>query len=256
MSEDRPKLVAVQARYPEDPVRDVPGVLAKAARAVQEGGIAVLPEYFYKRVDQPPRPEEVAHLDQVEGWVLEASETTEGALVATVPEQAGEEIYNTAIVAHGGKVVHHQRKIRPTDKELEAGVTPGEQLTTTQVDGVELGVLVCADVVALDLLAEMAELGPDVVAVPVLSPLRRDDLTQAARTSVFVARAWDLGAYVVKAGGHWNPDAVGRSLITAPWGLLAQAPGDYEDAVLAASASRARLAQVRGEFDGLGDASR
>lgn len=246
------KLVAVQAPHPRDPRRDIPPLVARAARAVEGGGIAVLPEYFYL----PPGPPTADRLDALT-WVAdaltEASGAIDGALVATVPERGPEGFHNTALVVERGKVVHRQRKVRPTPGEREAGILPSGDVDAVVVQGTRLGVLVCADVLALDLVARMGMLAPDVVAVPVLSPNREDDLTRGARTSVFVARAWDLGAYVLKAGGYMHPRIVGRSLITAPWGVLAQAPGDFEDALLAASWEPERLVAARHPFLGLGE---
>lgn len=247
-----PKLVAVQSAHPSDARRDVPRVLERAARAVAGGGIAVLPEYFYMPPGGPPTRERLESLTFVEDALREASAACDGALVGTVPELVEGAMFNTALVVEGGKVVHRQRKVRPTEGEREAGIRPHHDMTTADVQGVTLGVLVCADVLALDLLSQMGALRPDVVAVPVMSRHREDDVTRDARTAVFVARAWDLGAYVVKAGGHHRPPIVGRSLITAPWGVLAQARDDYGDAVLAARFERERLARVRGDFEGLG----
>lgn len=250
-----PKVVAVQHAHPTDPPRDVPAILAKAARSVADGGIAVLPEYFYKPADRMPAPETLEALTFVEDAVVDATEAIDGALVATVPELDGEAAYNTAVVAEDGQIVHRQRKVRPTEPERKAGIRPSRGLSVAEVQGVGLGVLVCADVLALDLLVEMAHLQPDVVAVPVLSPNRGEvDPTRVSRTDVFVARAWDMGAYVVKAGGHAEPRVVGRSLITCPWGVQAQARDQYRDTLLAAEVDLGTLASVRRDFEGLGDA--
>lgn len=252
--DDGPKVVAVQVAHPTDPRRHLPKVLDKAARSVEDGGIAVLPEYFYKPADQPPTLSALEDLAFVEDLVVEATDGIDGALVATVPEIADGRAYNTAITAEDGRVVHRQRKIRPTEPERKAGIEPSTGLAVAEVQGVSLGTLVCADILALDLLVEMAHLGPDVVAVPVLSPNRGvEDPTRASRTDVFVARAWDMGAYVVKAGGHAEPRVVGRSLITSPWGVLAQASHQFEDTLLAAHVELETLANVRRDFEGLGE---
>jgi predicted amidohydrolase len=245
------RLVAVQHEHPDQPRSDVPAVLDRAARAVADGGIAVLPEYFYRSTGEPVTSEVAKETAFVEEALLEASRSTQGALVATVPERDGEDGYNTAIAAEDGEVKLRQRKLLPTENERKNGITPGEQLATATVQGLELGVLVCADVLSLELLAAMRQHAPDVLAVPVLSPNREADRTREARTSVFVARAWDLGAYVVKAGGFQEPDVVGRSLIAAPWGLQASAPDQYEATVLAARYEADALDRARRPFDPL-----
>jgi predicted amidohydrolase len=247
------RLAAVQHAYPGDPRRDVDAALERAVRSVEGGGIAVLPEYFYKPTDREPTRAGLEELAFVEERVLEASRAAEGALVATVPRV--DPPRNTAIVAEDGRVVLEQPKLYPTEPEREAGIGPGEGLRVAKVQGVRVGVLVCADVLALDLVREMARLEPDVVAVPVLSPARADDVTRAARSSVFVARAWDLGAYVVKAGGFHRPDAVGRSLVAAPWGLLGAAPDDHEPALVGTTFDRSTLERARAPFEGLGEAA-
>lgn len=246
-------LVAVQHEHPSDPRRDVQRAIDRAARSVEDGGVAVLPEYFYKPADQPPTTEGLEELSFVEEQVVEATEPIDGAIVATVPEIDDGALYNTAIVAEDGRVRLRQRKVRPTERERSAGVGPSKGLQVTQLQDLTLGVLVCADVLALDLVERMRALEPDVVAVPVLSPNREDDITRTSRTSVFVARAWDLGAYVVKAGGFHEPEIVGRSLITAPWGLLAQAGDDFEPALLSAPYEADKLERARRPFVGLGE---
>lgn len=244
-------LVAVQHAHPPDPRKDVPPLLERAGRAVADGGIAVLPEYFYGSRGDPVTPERASDLAFVEEAVLEASRETEGALVATVPELDEGVLHNTAIVAEDGRVRLRQRKLLPTQAEREAGVEPGEGIQTAQLQGLEVGVLVCADVLSLRLVAEMAEFSPDVLAVPVMSPNREEDPTRSARTSVFVARAWDLGAYVVKAGGHAEPEVVGRSLVTAPWGVLARARDPFGSTLLSAPIDRDELDRARSPFDPL-----
>lgn len=246
-------LVAVQHEYPQDPRREVPRVLDEAARCVDDGGVAVLPEYFYKPADQEPTAEAFSELTFVEDEVLEASEGIEGAIVATVPRLADDGAYNSAIVAEQGEIRVEQPKLFPTRPEREAGIQAGDALEVAKVQGARLGVLVCADVLALSLVEEIRAKSPDVIAVPVLSPNRSEDFTRSARTSVFVARAWDMGAYVVKAGGFRRPDAVGRSLITAPWGVLAQAGDPFEHALLGTSFDRDKLKRARAPFEGLGE---
>jgi predicted amidohydrolase len=246
-----PELVAVQHEHPDEPRKDVPAILDEAADSVAEGGIAVLPEYFYRSTGEPISADIADEATFVADAVREASGSTEGAIVATVPEIDGEEVYNTALVTQDGDVVLRQRKLLPTEGERERGVSAGQRLSTATIQGLELGVLVCADVLSLDLLARMARQGPDVVAVPVVSPNRESDRTQQARTSVFVARAWDLGAYVVKAGGYREPDVVGRSLLTAPWGVEARAGDPFADARLSSGYQGDRLAEARRPFDPL-----
>ncbi len=249
-------LVAIQHEHPDQPRKQVPELLAQAADAVEEGGIAVMPEYFYRPTGAPLTLEAAEELAFVEEAVLEASGSTQGAIVATVPERAGEQLYNTAIVAEDGHERLRQRKLLPTPPEQAAGIAAGQTIQTASVQGLELGVLVCADVLSLDVLAEIAERSPDVVAVPVLSPLRENDTTRQARESVFLARAWDIGAYIVKAGGYREPDVVGRSLITAPWGVLAQAQHPYVSTELSVAFEIERLDEARAPFDPLRDRRR
>lgn len=251
--DSKPTLVAVQHEYPNEPRRDVPRALEQAARSVEEGGVAVLPEYFYKPANREPTADAFSELAFVEDQVLEASEGIEGALVATVPRLDDGTPYNSAIVAEDGEVRLEQPKLYPTRPERQAGIQPGDAIRVAKVQGARVGVLVCADVLALGLVEEMRTKSPDVVAVPVLSPNRSGDFTRSARTSVFVARAWDLGAYVVKAGGFRKPDAVGRSLITAPWGVLAKAGAPFEAALLGARFDRDKLDRARAPFEGLGE---
>jgi len=246
------ELVAVQHRYPPDPTEDVPRILDLAARAVDEGGIAVLPEYFFKPADERLQRDEVNRFAFVEDAVVDASTQTSGALVATVPDVREGKLFNTAIVAQDGDIVLRQPKLVPTPPEAEAGVSPGQTLNTARVQGVDVGVLVCADALSLRLVSALQDEGVDVLAVPVLSPPREGtDPTRSARTSVFVGRAWDLGAYVVKAGGFEPGQAAGRSLIAAPWGLVDQAAEEQAATRVDCELEPKRLREAREPFDPL-----
>lgn len=68
------------------------------------------------------------------------------AIVAPLLERHDGRIYNTApVVDRHGKLVLVYRKNYPTILELEAGITPGEEVPVGECDGVRVGATICFD---------------------------------------------------------------------------------------------------------------
>jgi N-carbamoylputrescine amidase len=104
---------------------------------------------------------------------------------------------------------------------------------------------VCADVLYPEAARILALQGAEILINPVLSPFREVDNTKEARDAIFIARAYDSGAFVLKAGGFRRGAIAGRSLVAAPWGLVARYADDFAEALLVADLDFERLHDFR-----------
>lgn len=214
--------------------------------------VALLPEYFFAG---PGRPPETLARDarEVRGFLLDASRELGLAVAGNAVEPAGGGIANVGLVAEAGRFVLEQPKVHPMPREAAGGVVAGARFDAAPVLGLPTGMLVCADILYPEAARVLALQGARVLLNPVMSPWRpgAEDPTRAARESVFVARAYDNGAFVVKAGGYRRPTpegargVAGRSLVTAPWGTLARAGDDFTEEVLVAELDLAALERFR-----------
>lgn len=135
-------------------------------------------------------------------------------------------MYNTSFVFRKGLRIGSYRKVFPTVREMEEGITPGSVFSSWRIDGVRIGILICADVLHPECFEEMERQQVDIVFIPTTSPFRPDDTPDEKRKrdeGIFVKGAQLSRSYLVKAcatGSVFARRLQGRSLIAAPWGLL------------------------------------
>lgn len=236
--------------------------LATAARMLEEARaqgaeLALLPEYFFGVPGVPP-PGLAPWAGAVHEFLRRVSARLAMTVAGNVVESVGDAFRNVGVVYDAGRLILAQEKVHPMPREAASGVVPGERLEVRAWRDVPVGMLVCADILYPEAARVLALQGARVLLNPVMSPWRAEDATKAAREAVFVARAYDAGAFVLKAGGYRRPSATpeatsagppmaiaGRSLITAPWGVLARYHDDLEEAVLVAELDFQRLEQFR-----------
>lgn len=225
------------------------GNLAKAREmigAARDAGaqLAVLPEYWF--ATGPPTPEVGPTLR-----AFYAAESRGLAIAGNLLEPASGGMLNRGVAYDGGRSLLEQEKAHPMPREAAAGVVGGDAWRVAPVRGVEAGLLVCADVLYPEAARILQVLGARLLLNPVMSPWRAVDDTREAREAVFVARAYDGGAFLVKAAGFRKPGPdgsggiAGRSLITAPWGVLAHYRDEFAEEILLADLDLARLDAFR-----------
>ena len=244
---DRLRAALVQA--PHLPTLDEN--LARAAedlRAAADAGarLVLLPEYFWTPAGLPT--EAVPRMPEVRAFLAARSRALGLAVAANVLEPRGGRLRNVGVVYDGGGSVLEQDKIHPMPREAAAGVAGGDRLAAAPVAGVPTGMLVCADILYPEAARILGLQGAEVLLNPVMSPYKEEDLTRGARDSLFVARAYDSGAFVLKAGGFrrgGDHGVAGRSLAAAPWGLLARARDDFGAELLVADLDLAQLRAFR-----------
>jgi len=142
---------------------------------------------------------------------------------------------NTAFVFENGYRVGSYSKVYPTVGECEKGIAPGKSFVSWKVDGIRIGVLICADVLHHEAFTELGEHSVDIIFSPTLSPYRPDDTVEARQkrdNDIFVRGANTAGSFIVKTcaiGRVFGKPLRGRSLIASPWKLLWKVPVEFEE---------------------------
>jgi len=227
----------------------------RCAEAAREAGadLVLLPEYWFAVFPGTPADNALAAPRAREAMAA-ASRDLGVAVAGNVIERMGGSLWNLGLVYEDGRPVLEQPKVHPMPREAAAGVAGGDGLEAGHVRGRPAGMLVCADVLYPEAARVLALQGAELLLNPVMSPWREDDDTRGARDAVFVARAYDSGAFVLKAGG-WRrasepPVVAGRSLAAAPWGVLAKARDDFADELLVVDLDFERLRRFRDHQSG------
>lgn len=208
--------------------------------------IVLLPEYFWTPAGIPT--EAVPRMPEVRELLARESRAHGIVLAANVLEPHEGTLRNVGVVYEGGRSVIEQYKIHPMPREAAAGIAGGARLAVGMAGGVSTGMLVCADILYPEAARILALQGAELLLNPVMSPFKERDLTKGARDSIFVARAYDSGAFVLKAGGFrrgGDHSVAGRSLIAAPWGVLARHEDDFAPVILTADLDLTQLREFR-----------
>lgn len=234
----RLRVAAVQMEHGSDLAANLRRARAHLDASRDEGvRLALLPEYFAGTRGPGGPVAEAEHTDTIRGFLADASRDLSMAVVANVVERRDGLAYNVGVAYDGGRAVALQDKVHPMPREAESGITPGRALRASDIAGVPTGLLVCADILYPEAARILALQGAQLLLNPVMSSYREVDPTKEAREMLYVARAYDAGAFVIKAGGfaRGGPSPIaGRSLITAPWGMLARYKDDFSEQLLVA----------------------
>lgn len=231
---------------------------AHVADAAARGAeIVLLPEYFFAALrpggGPPTGAEEIArNAARVRETLADASRDASVAVAGNAIEAQAGAPRNVLLVYDRGALVAEQPKIHPMPREAESGIVGGDALEPFPLRGARAGGLVCADIFYPEASRVLSLKGAELLLNPVMSPYRTPDPTKEARESVYVARAWDSGAFVLKAGGFSRPEkrVVGRSLVAAPWGLVARYRDEFAEEVLVAELDLDALRAFRAEHRG------
>ncbi len=161
---------------------------------------------------------------------------------ATVLEEDSGKYYNTSTLWKNGKLVAKYKKINPIAAEVKAGVSKGTEPLVLNTDVGRLGLIVCADTFDPELVRKVADLGAEIVSLPVAAmgthpTVKGHPLTEG------IAR--DYGMFILKNGNVCSNMRGGRSAIIAPWGILGEVSDAPEDSVLSADLDMARLRAYR-----------
>ena len=163
-------------------------------------------------------------------------------LGGTVLQEESGKYYNTSTLWKNGVFLASYKKINPIRAELDAGVAKGNLPVVVDTELGKLGMIVCADTFDPDLVKTVADLGAEIVSLPVAAmgthpTVKGHPLTEG------ISR--DYGMFLLKVGNVCSNMRGGRSAIIAPWGILGEVTDAPEDSILTADLDMNRLREYR-----------
>lgn len=163
-------------------------------------------------------------------------------LGGTVLQEDGGKYYNTSTLWRNGIILGKYKKINPIDAEVRAGVSKGRTPMVLNTDFGKLGMIVCADSFDPALVKKVAELGAEIISLPVAAMGTHPTVKGHPLTE---AMASNYGVFVLKVGNVGSSVRGGRSAIIAPWGVLGEVTDAPEDSILTADLDMARLREYK-----------
>jgi omega-amidase len=166
-------------------------------------------------------------------------------LGGTVLQKDSGKFYNTSTLWRNGKLLAKYKKINPIKAEIDAGVARGDTPLVVDTELGKLGLIVCADTFDPALVKRVADLGAEIVSLPVAAmgthpTVKGHPLTEG------IAR--DYGMFILKNGNVCSNMRGGRSAIIAPWGILGEVSDAPEDSVLTAELDMEKLRAYRAKL--------
>ncbi len=230
----------------EDNLKAAKTAIAKAAK--QKPALIALPEYFTvpncmadftnaQKISNETCIKTLRFLQKVSEKIGDIY-----LLGGTVLQEDNGRYFNTSTLWRKGKLLAKYKKINPIKAEIEAGVAKGTSPLVVNTELGRLGMIVCADTFDPPLVKKIAELGAEIVSLPVAAmgthpTVKGHPLTEG------IAR--DYGLFVLKVGNVCSNMRGGRSAIIAPWGILGEVTDAPEDSVLTADLDMERLREYR-----------
>jgi omega-amidase len=106
----------------------------------------------------------------------------------------------------------------------------------------KLGMLVCADSFDPILVTKIAEMGAEILSLPVAA-MGTHPTVQGHPLTEGIAR--NFGVFILKVGNVCSNMRGGRSAIIAPWGILGEVTDAPEDSILSADLDLEMLKEYR-----------
>jgi predicted amidohydrolase len=167
-------------------------------------------------------------------------------LGGTVLEEDNGKYYNTSTLWKNGSLLAKYKKINPIQAEIKAGVAKGTQPVVVSTKIGKIGLLVCADMFDPVLVKQTADLGAEIVSLPVAAMGTHPSVKGHPLTEKV---ALDNGLFVLKVGNVCSSLRGGRSAIIAPWGTLCEVSDAPEDSILTAELDMQRLREYRSKLN-------
>ncbi len=163
-------------------------------------------------------------------------------LGGSVLEEDNGKYYNTSTLWKGGSLLAKYKKINPIQAEITAGVARGTVPLVVDTEIGKIGLLVCADTFDPELVKKTANLGAEIVSLPVAA-MGTHPTVKGHPLTEQIAR--DYGLFILKVGNVCSNMRGGRSAIIAPWGILGEVSDAPEDSVLTADLDMERLREYQ-----------
>lgn len=198
-------------------------------------------------------------LDQLEAIADDAAEPTRSFLSdlakkhqinivgGSIANKVNGKIYNTSLIFNrNGELVYQYSKIHLVPMLNEPAYLTGgeEKVQTFELDGVQMGVIICYDLRFPELSRKLALEGAQVLFVVAEWPKPRTNHW----VSLQVARAIENQMYVISSNNVGTLDGVeytGASLIVDPWGDVLAKGSENQEETLKESLNPDRVIEVR-----------
>jgi omega-amidase len=160
----------------------------------------------------------------------------------TILEEENGKFYNTSTLWRNGTLIGKYRKRNPIKAELDAGVSRGDKPVVFNTEHCKVGMLVCADMFCRVTIKEVADLGAELVFLPVAAMGTHPTVNGHPLT---FRLAYENGIYLVKIGNVSSNARGGRSAFITPWGIEQEVSDALEDSVLTKDFDMQRLREYR-----------
>lgn len=232
--------VAACQLAPDAQARHDPEPMVAAVRAAASAGakLVVLPELAVSGYSFASAQEARSAAEDLDGPTVSALRAVSAELglvvVCGLPERAGAQVFNSAVVVEAGELLGCYRKVHPWGDEPDFFAAGSEPPVVVETTLGRIAVMVCYDLEFPEWVRTAAEAGADLLAVPANWPLfDRPEGTHAIEVVKAQAAAATYAVNVVVAdrcGTERGVDWVGGSLVCGADGYLragpATAPGE------------------------------
>jgi len=193
----------------------------------QRPDFVCLPEYFFVGRKMRDFGQSAMEIKKNLRYLEALSDALSTCLIGgSVVEAEGDAFYNSSYVYNRGERMGRYRKLNPVAGELDRGILPGDKALTLEIDGIKIGLLICADALNPDIFGIMREKEVDIIFIPTTSPFRPGEGSLAKQKrdfEIYLTGARRAGAYVVKTcavGELFGKPLQGRSLMVSPWEII------------------------------------
>ncbi len=185
-----------------------------------------LPEYFMVGNAIPDFTRSALQIKENLDYIQRLSIELDTCLIGgSVVESDGDSLYNSSYLYNRGCKLGKYRKLNPVSGEIAKGILPGDKIYVRDVEGIRIGIMICADALNPGLFELMAVEQVDIIFIPTTSPLKPAESKsekQKRDRDIYVNGASLANAFIVKTcavGSLFSKPLQGRSLIAAPWGI-------------------------------------
>ena len=201
-------------------------------------GSLVLPELFATGYVFTSKKEAISLAEDLKGetveFLINIAKTTGAIIVGGFIEKGKEDIYNSAMIVSNNGVIGSYRKIHLYNKEKFWFAPGNKQLEIFEINGVNIGIMICFDWIFPETARILALLGADIIAHPanLVMPFCQKAMTiRCLENRVFAITSNRIGE---EKRGDDHFKFTGRSQITSyDSEILSSAPMDetYVDIV-------------------------
>jgi 5-aminopentanamidase len=208
----------------------------KALSAAEQGAdLIIFPELFLSGYNIGQTVQELA--EQSDGPACQqASQIAREANIAILygyPEKLDTAVYNSALlIDRKGNALANYRKTHLYGSYEKKFFQPGDALVITELEGLNIGILICYDVEFPEAVRALTYAGADLIAVP--TALMKDYCRVAEH--VVPTRAYESTiyvAYVNRCGSEGDLTYCGRACLVGPDGRVILRAGESDELLIA-----------------------